>query len=87
MPGFLLLYRLVYSCRELVGCGLFYLWCMGFSLQWLLLFPSMASVVVTHGLSCLGDIPGPGIEPPSPALIGKFFTTGPSGQSQIGNCG
>ena len=29
------------------------------------------------------DLPGPGIEPMSPALAGRFLTTGPSGKSQI----
>ena len=27
-----------------------------------------------------GDLPHPGIEPSSPALAGKFFTTGPPGK-------
>ena len=36
-----------------------------------------ASVAVVHRLSCL---PGPGIKPLSPALAGRFFTTGPSGK-------
>ena len=29
-----------------------------------------------------GNIPEPGIEPASPALAGKFFTTEPSGKPQ-----
>lgn len=33
------------------GCSS--LWCVGFSLPWLLLLQSMASVLVVHGLSCL----------------------------------
>ena len=28
------------------------------------------------------DLPGPGIEPMSPALAGRFLTTGPPGMSQ-----
>ena len=32
-----------------------------------------------------GDLPDPGIEPPSPALAGKFFTTEPPGKPQ--RCG
>ena len=28
----------------------------------------------------LGDLPDPGIEPMSPALAGRFFTTGPPGK-------
>ena len=45
------------------------------------------SIVVAHGLSNCGaqawllhgvwDLPGPGIEPVSPALAGEFFTTEP----------
>jgi len=27
-----------------------------------------------------GDLPDPRIEPPSPALAGRFFTTGPPGK-------
>ena len=27
-----------------------------------------------------GDLPGPGIEPASPALVGRFFTTEPPGK-------
>ena len=27
-----------------------------------------------------GDLPGPGIEPVSPALLGRFFTTEPPGK-------
>ena len=40
----------------------------------------------------LGDLPDPGIEPMSPALVGRFFTAEPSGkpgkssrQVEIGN--
>ena len=41
------------------------------------------SVVGVYGLSCLGmwDLPGPGIKPMSPALAGRFLTTGPPGKS------
>ena len=48
----LLLHRLVSSCGELGGGGLLCLRCVGFSLQWLLLFWSVGSVVVTRGLGC-----------------------------------
>ena len=43
----------------------------------------MASVVGVYGLSCLGmwDLPGPGIKPMSPALVGGSLTTGPPGKS------
>ena len=59
-----------------------------------------ASLVVEHGLqarrlsSCgartqllrgMWDLPGPGIEPVSPALAGGFFTTAPPGKSQMLN--
>ena len=44
------------------------------------------SVVVAHRLSCYTArgilVPGPGIEPVSPALQGGFLTTGPPGKSQ-----
>ena len=43
-----------------------------------------ASVVVARGLSCpmaMWDLPGLGIEPVSPALAGRFLTTGPPGKS------
>ena len=45
----------------------------------------MGSAVVTHGLTCPGgmwNIPGPGIEPVSPAMAGGFLTTGLPGKSQ-----
>ena len=41
---------------------------------------STASVVVVQGLSCseaCGNLLGSGIEPVSPVLAGKFFTTEP----------
>ena len=51
-----------------------------------------ASVVVAHMLSSYGawaqllhgmrDLPGPGLEPMSPALAGRFLTTAPPGKSQ-----
>ena len=34
-------------------------------------------VVEAHGLSCMWNLPGPGIRPISPALVGGFLTTGP----------
>ena len=44
-----------------------------------------ASVAVAHGLSCsacgMWDLPGPGFEPMSPALAGRFLTTVPPGKS------
>ena len=42
---------------------------------------SAGSVVVVHGLSCSAwDLPGPGLEPVSPALAGGFLTTAPPGK-------
>ena len=56
----------------------------GFSLQ-SMVEPRLVlgSVVVAHGLSCYGtwDLPGPGIEPVSPALAGGFLSTVPPGKS------
>ena len=44
-----------------------------------------ASLVVVRGLSCPTArgilVPRPGIEPASPVLEGRFFTTGPPGKS------
>ena len=43
----------------------------------------MGSVVVAHGGSCseaCGNLPGPGIEPVTPALTGAFLTAGPPGK-------
>ena len=52
---------------------------------WALLLRRMSSVVVARGLCCPAArgilIPRPGIEPTSPALEGRFFTTGPPGKS------
>ena len=45
-----------------------------------------ASVVVAHGLKLLHgmwDLPGPGLEPVSPALAGGFLTTVPPGKPQF----
>ena len=40
----------------------------------------MGLAVVALGLSCGGDLPRPGIEPLSPTLAGRFFTTEPPGR-------
>ena len=46
-----------------------------------------SSVVVTRGISCSSTcgilVPQPGIKPVSPALQGRFLTTGPPGKSLI----
>ena len=44
------------------------------------------SVVVAHRLSCskaMQNLPGPGIEPVSPALADRFFTTEPPGKPPV----
>ena len=64
---------------------------VGFSLQWLLSFRSMGSRVwaqqLWRRLSCPAVcgilVPGPGIEPVSPALVGGFLTTGSPGKSLL----
>ena len=61
--------------------------CTGFSLRWLLLLRSTGSRHAGFS-SCstraqllrgMWDLPGPGIEPVSPALAGGFLTTAPPG--------
>ena len=42
---------------------------------------SRGFVVVALGLSCLGELPGSGVELVSPALSGRFFTTKPPGKA------
>ena len=69
--------------------------CKGFPLQWLLLLGARAlgartSVAVACGLSSCGtraqlhrgmwNLPGPGLEPLSPALEGRVLTTAPAGE-------
>ena len=48
-------------------------------------FGDTDSLFVAHGLSCSSAcgilLPQPGIEPVSPALQGRFLTTGPPGKS------
>ena len=41
---------------------------------------------MVHILSCLaarGDLPGSGIEPRTPALAGRFFTSEPTGKPEV----
>ena len=51
-------------------------------------FLTTGSTVVVHELSCplvrMWDLPGPGIKPMSPALAGRFLTTGPPGKFRRG---
>ena len=68
---------------------------MGFLLQWLLLLRAQALghagfSSVALGLWRVGSVvqgmrnlPGPGIEPVSPALAGKFLSTLPPGKSSL----
>ena len=66
--------------------------CVGFSCCRTRALDARASVLVARGLSSCGvqpgllcgmwDLPGPGIEPASPALAGGFLTTAPPGKSQ-----
>ena len=66
--------------------------CGGFSCCGAWALGAGASVVVARGLSSCGsrasllrgmwDLPGPGLEPVSPALAGGFLTTAPPGKSQ-----
>ena len=77
------------------GYSGFIVGCAGFSPQWLLLMWStgpraqaqqvgpVGSEFVVNGLGCsavLGDLPDPGREPVSPALVGGFFSTEPPGK-------
>ena len=67
------------------------LWCVGFSLQWLLLLWNTGSRRVGFSscgtqaqlLHSMWDLPGPGIEPMSPALAGRFLKTVPPGCSYL----
>ena len=71
--------------------GYSFLWCAGFSLQWPLLLQVAASRHVgfssrgTQTKSSCGtwDLPRPGMEPMSPASVGRFLTTGPPGNSPL----
>ena len=65
-------------------CGARASHCGGFSCCGAWALGTQASVVVVHGLSCsaaYGNPPGPGLEPVSPALAGRFLTTAPQGKS------
>ena len=61
------------------------LWCMGF-LLWCLLFlwstDSRFCATWAQLPQGMRNVPGPGIEPLSPALTAGFSTTGPQGKSQ-----
>ena len=88
--GFLLLQRAGATLR----CSARASHCGGFSFCRARALGTRASVVVARGLSSCGaraqllhgmwDLPGPGLEPLSPALAGRFFTTAPPGKSLFG---
>ena len=71
---FKMLIYLIYLAASSLSCFM----------QYLSLWHS-ASLVTVHGLNCSEPhgilVPGPGIEPMSPALQGGFLTTGPPGRS------
>ena len=76
----------MWAFSSCVGRGCSSLWCLGFSLWWLLLLQSMSSECSGCGsqvyfLCCMWDLLGPGIEPMSPAW-GTFLSAGPPGKSQ-----
>ena len=48
--------------------------------------PRLNSCGAWASLLHIWDLPGPGIEPVSPALAGGFFTTEPPGMSQLCVC-
>ena len=85
--GFLQLWRV----GATLCCGARASHCSGFSCCGVWALGMLASVVVARGLSSCGtqaqllcgmwDLPGPGIEPVSLALAGRFLTTAPPGKS------
>ena len=88
--GFLQLQRAGATLR----CGARASHCGGFSCCRARALGMRVSVIVAHRLSSCGawaqllrgmwDLPGPGLEPVSPALAGRFLTTVPRGKSQPG---
>ena len=87
--GFLFLRR----ARATLRCGAWASHCGGFSCCRAQALGARASVVVACGLSSCGaqaqllrgmwDLPGPGLEPMSPALAGGFLTTVPPGKPPV----
>ena len=67
----------------LLCAGFLQLWYVGFSLWWLLLWSTGSRACAqqlwpqTQLLLCMRNLPGAGIEPMSPALVGRLLTTGP----------
>ena len=87
---FVVVHGLLFSCgmqvfsSPVAARGLQSTWALQFVAHGLSL-RRRSSVVVACGLSCPVAcgilVPQPGIEPVSPALKGRFFTTGPPGKS------
>ena len=77
----LLKYLFIYLTVSGFSCGTWDLHCS----VWDLSLWCVDSVIAVHGLSCFAAcgilLPWPGIKPPSPALQGRFLTTGPPGKS------
>ena len=81
---------LVVASRATLRCGARASHCGGFSCCGARAQGTQASVVGAHGLSSCGsraqllcgmwDLPGPGLEPVSPALAGRFLTIAPTGK-------
>ena len=58
--------------------------CMSFSLCWFLLWSKSSRAcgfqqLLSYSMG-MWEFPGPDIKPVSPALVGRFLTTGPSGK-------
>ena len=92
---FLLIYFYFWLCAgslvvATLRCSAWASHCSGFSCCGAQALSAQASVVVACGLSSCGarasllrstwDLPGPGLEPVSPALAGGFLTTVPPGK-------
>ena len=74
----LLLPRGLFSCSKQ---GLLFVGVQGFSLWWLLLLRSTGSRTQSQWPHSIWNPPGQGTEPASPALTGRFLTTGSPGTS------
>lgn len=76
-----------YCIPAFSGCDAQASHCSGFSHGGAWTPGCVGSVIVAHGLSCLTacgiSVSGPGIEPMSPVLAGRFLTTAPPGKCKI----
>ena len=88
----LVYFKIFYLFIYLFGCagslllqvGFHWLWWAGTTLHW----GAQTLGKVTQELWCMGLVApwhllGPGINPKSPVLAGRFSTTGPPGESQL----